>query len=167
MTALIRLLALCLALAPLAPAAASAQASVGFSGLRQDTSLPVEISADRLEVDQNTGRAVFSGNVLIGQGEMRLSADEVTVEYGEEGQAGGEIRRLLAEGGVTLVNGGEAAEAGSAEYTIATGQVVMTEDVVLTQGRNALSGQKLTINLQDGTGTMEGRVRSVLRPGSQ
>ena len=44
-------------------------------------------------------------------------------------------------------------------------QVTMTGDVRLTQGQNVISGQKLVVNLDTGTGTMEGRVRTTLTPG--
>jgi lipopolysaccharide export system protein LptA len=146
-----------------APVAAHAQgASVAFGGLKQDTSQPVEISADQLAVNQADGTATFSGNVLVGQGQMRLSAGSVRVEYGADGKA---IERLHATGGVTLASGAEAAEAREAVYTIASGQVVMTGDVMLTQGQSALSGQKLVIDLKAGTGVVEGRVQTIFVPG--
>lgn len=147
----------------LAPTAAAAQgASVAFGGLKQDTTLPVEIEADQLTVNQADGTATFTGNVLVGQGAMRLAAGTVRVEYATEG---GAIRRLHASGGVTLANNSEAAEAREAVYTIDTGEVVMTGDVLLTQGQSALSGQKLVIDLKAGTGSMEGRVQTTFVPG--
>jgi lipopolysaccharide export system protein LptA len=138
------------------------QATVAFGGLRQDTTLPVEIEADSLTVNNADGTAVFTGNVLVGQGDMRLSAGAVRVEYGTDGKT---INRLFASGGVTLANQSEAAEAQEAVYTIGSGEVVMTGQVLLTQGQTALSGQKLVINLQSGTGTMEGRVQTTFIPG--
>ncbi|HEX9857611.1 MAG TPA: lipopolysaccharide transport periplasmic protein LptA [Paracoccaceae bacterium] len=147
----------------LAPMAAAAQgATIAFGGLKQDTTLPVEIEADQLTVNQADGTATFTGNVLVGQGEMRLAASTVQVEYATDG---GAIRRLHASGGVTLANNSEAAEAREAVYTIDTGEVVMTGDVLLTQGQSALSGQKLVIDLKAGTGSMEGRVQTTFVPG--
>lgn len=146
------------------PVAALAQgANVAFGGLSHDTSLPVEVTADQLNVSQADGAAVFDGNVLVGQGEMRMSAAKLRVEYGEDSQ----IEKLIATGGVTLVNGAEAAESRDAIYTISTGIVVMTGDVILTQGQSALSGAKLTVNLNAGTGVMSGRVKTILQPGDQ
>jgi lipopolysaccharide export system protein LptA len=46
---------------------------------------------------------------------------------------------------------------------VATRSVVMTGNVLLTQTLNAISGERLTINLDTGTGLVEGRVRTVLR----
>ncbi len=141
-------------------------AQVPFGGLLQDTSLPVVIAADQLSVNQGDGSATFTGNVLIGQGEMRLSASKVRVEYAaSEGNVTGRILRLLASGGVTLVNGAEAAEAGEAEYTIDTGIIVLTGGVILTQGQNALSADKMIVNLNSGVATLEGRVRTILQAG--
>jgi lipopolysaccharide export system protein LptA len=134
---------------------------IAFGGLKQDTTLPVDIGADSLTVNNADGTATFSGNVLVGQGDMRLKAGEIQVVYGTDGTS---IQRLMATGGVTLTTGGEAAEAQRADYTIASGEVVMSGDVLLTQGQSALSGQKLVIDLKAGTGRMEGRVQTTFLP---
>ncbi len=157
-----RSLAVAAVLATLSGAAAAQEAKIAFGGLAQDTSLPVEVQADQLSVNNADGTAVFSGNVLVGQGNMRLSAASVTVEYGKDGKS---IARLHATGGVTIANLADAAEAKEALYTIDSGVIVLTGDVLLTQGASALSGQKLTIQLKDGTGVMEGRVSTVFMPG--
>ncbi|WP_417258592.1 lipopolysaccharide transport periplasmic protein LptA [Celeribacter sp.] len=149
----------------LATHAATAQGtSVAFGGLKHDSSLPVEITSDQLSVDQSTGKAVFEGNVLIGQGSMRLTAGKVDVIYGVEGS--GNISRLEATQGVTLTNGGEAVEASSARYDLDSSSVVLTGNVLLTQGANAISGDKMTIDLKTGVGMIDGRVKTILQPGS-
>lgn len=146
-----------------APTLIAAQgADVAFGGLKADTTLPVEVTADVLSVNQADGQAVFSGNVLVSQGDMRLSAGEVRVEYSTDGKG---IARLFATGGVTIAAGTDAAQAAEAVYTIATGEVIMTGNVVLTQGQAAISGEKLVINLTSGTGRMEGRVTTTFVPG--
>lgn len=146
----------------LAAAPAGAQ-TMTFGGMRADVKAPVEVAADNLAVNQADGSAVFTGNVVIGQGEMRLSADRVTVVYAEGGQ--NRIRSLDAAGNVTLVSGPDAAEARAATYDVASGNVTLTGDVVLTQGQNVLTGQRMLVNLATGTAQVEGRVRSVLQPG--
>lgn len=133
--------------------------------MRADTAAPVEVTADFLRVDQATGQAVFTGNVLIGQGEMRLSAATVTVIYAEGGQQ--RIKALDASGGVTLVSGEDAAEAAQAVYDVDSGQVVLTGDAIVTRGESVLAGDRIEVNLKDGTATVSGRVRSVLQPGQE
>ena len=160
MLRIITLVALPAVLALTGPAAAQ---TIAFGGTRADTSAPVEMTSDTLTVDQSSGQAVFTGNVLIGQGAMRLSADKVTVTYAAGGQQ--TIQSLTATGGVTLVNGPDAAEAAEAVYDVATGTVTLTGDVVMTQGQNVLSGERMQVNLSDGTAQVQGRVRSVLQPG--
>ncbi len=128
--------------------------------------MPVEISADQLKIDQSDGSARFTGNVLIGQGALRLSAGEVLVEYSTpDGQTTGQISRLLASGGVTFVTGNEAAEAQSAEYSIDDATLIMIGSVILTQGTNALSSERMVINLNTGQAVMEGRVRTIFKAG--
>ena len=89
---------LCVGLIPAASFAQGAQ--VAFGVVQENAGLPVEVTADRLSVDQQTGEAIFTGNVVIGQGEMRLSADEVLVFYREEPSG---VSRLEAIGNVILV----------------------------------------------------------------
>jgi lipopolysaccharide export system protein LptA len=149
------------------PGVSAAQGTeVAFGAFSHDSTLPVEVTAEKLSVDQADGSAVFQGGVVIGQGEMRITAGEVKVLYANGNDATGEIDRLEASGGVTLVSGAEAAEAREAVYSIDSGTIVMTGDVILTQGRNALSSQKLTVNLKSGTGVMEGGVKTILQTGS-
>ena len=138
-------------------------AQVAFGGMQQDTDAPVEVSADQLQVNQSDGTALYTGNVVIGQGEMRLAAPRVLVVFDE---AGNRIARLEATGGVTLVSGEEAAEAERADYDIDDGTVVMTGNVLLTQGPNALTSERMIVNLEGGTAQMTGRVRTVISQGA-
>ena len=146
-----------------ASGAAAQGTDVAFGGLRGDTSLPVEMNADSLSINQTDGTAVFSGNVLVTQGAMKLSAAEIRVEYTADKKG---IDKLFATGRVLLVNASDAAEADQAIYTIATGEVVMTGNVLLTQGQAAMSSQKLIIDLKSGNGRMEGRVTTTFTPGA-
>jgi lipopolysaccharide export system protein LptA len=155
-------LGLVAALAALAPMAQAQEAKIAFGDLTQDTTLPVEVTADSFSVNNADGTAIFSGEVRVTQGEMVLSAAEVQVNYAPEGQA---ISQLVASGGVSVTNLADAAKADSAVYTIDSGVIVLSGNVVLTQGPSSMQGQKLTINLKDGSGIMEGRVTTTFVPG--
>ncbi len=135
---------------------------VAFGGLRQDPDAPVEVTSDTLSVSQTDGTAIFSGNVIVGQGNMRLSAGKVEVVYRDGGDG---IEKLQASGGVTLVSEQDAAEADKADYDIKEGIIVMTGNVLLTQGPSALSAQRMTVDIDAGTAHMSGRVKTVLKSG--
>lgn len=135
--------------------------NVAFGTIQQDTGLPVEVTSDNLSVDQETGVAVFTGNVVIGQGEMRLAAPRVLVIYDQTNRG---IARLEATGGVTLVSGPDAAEADRADYSIDDGIIVMTGNVLLDQGLNALSADRMNVELDTGTAQMSGRVKTIIQP---
>ena len=140
---------------------------VPFSGLQHDSSLPVEVASDQLDLNQADGTATFSGNVVIGQGDMRITAAKVEVFYApQSNNSSGQISKMIATGGVTVVNGDEAAEAEKAVYSVVNATITMTGNAMLTQGKNALSSEKMTINLDSGTATMDGRVRSILQSGT-
>ncbi|WP_299348958.1 lipopolysaccharide transport periplasmic protein LptA [uncultured Shimia sp.] len=134
---------------------------IGFGSLQQDSDQPVEITADSLSLNQTDGTALFQGNVLIIQGTMRMTAPEVLVFYNEDTSG---ISRLETDGGrVLIVKDGDAAEADVANYNIEDGIVVMTGDVLLTQGNNTLNSNRMTADLNNGTAQMEGRVKTILK----
>ena len=134
---------------------------LSFAGLDQVRGLPVEVTADELQVNNATGETVFSGNAVLGQGDMRIAAPEIRIIYAAA--ENGRIQRLEASGGVTFVTAEEAAEAQSAVYEVAQGRVIMRGSVILTQGPNVLSGDSLDVNLGTGQGQMRGNVRTIIQ----
>lgn len=147
----------------LLPVVALAQgAKVAFGGTQQDRNLPVEVTSDNLSVNQADNTATFTGNVVIGQGEMRLAAPRVLVIYLPD-QSG--IESLEATGGVTLVSGEDAAEAERADYHITTGMIELRGNVLLVQGDNAITGETMFVDTSAGTAQVSGRVKTILQPG--
>ena len=136
----------------------AAQGTMSFGGDGQDTAQPVEVTADNLSVQNDGARAIMTGSVVIAQGEMRLAADRVEVDYAE-----GRISKMVATGDVTLVQGPDAAEARSADYDVERGTVILEGDVLMTQGPSSVLADRATIDLATGDAVMEGRVRSVLQ----
>lgn len=154
-----------------APAPLAAQSPVGpFAGFKHDSKAQIEIASNSLEVQQAQGTAIFEGEVVAAQATLRLTADRLVVSYetGESGDETGEIQHMRAEGNVFLSNGSETAEGAWAEYDVAGGTMRMGGDVLVTQGQNAIAGEALVIDLDAGTGRVEGggggRVKSVFVP---
>ncbi len=144
--------------------AALAQASVSLGVQDHDTSIPVEITSEELELDQASGTAIFTGNVIVVQGDITMTCDRMRVEYREDPVTGAnEIQIIRMFGGVTFVSPAEAAESEWAVYTLAEETMVMHENVLVTQGTTALSSDKLTYNLDTGDGLMEGNVKTILQ----
>ncbi|MCW1954368.1 MAG: LptA/OstA family protein [Roseobacter sp.] len=145
--------------AVLAGPVASQGANIAFGNLKQDSGAPVEVSADTMDINQTTGSAVLAGNVLIGQGEMRISAASVSILYNSDRSR---IARLQASGGVTLVSGEDAAEAAEADYNVASGIILLSGNVLLVQGTTAITADKMRVDTNAGAAKMEGRVKTVL-----
>lgn len=135
--------------------------SIGLSGAAHDPSLPVEATADSLSLDQETSTAMFEGNAKVTQGSLHLNADSIRIDY-KTGDGG--VSKVEATGSVTFTNGVETAEAQTAIYTVGTAEITMTGGVLLLQGQNTISGDRLVLNLDAGTGTMLGNVKTVFTP---
>ncbi|MHB0774375.1 lipopolysaccharide transport periplasmic protein LptA [Halomonas sp. WWR20] len=54
--------------------------------LEGDASAPIEIAADRLELNDIQGTAVYSGNVDMQQGSMKLRAERVEIQRNDSGE---------------------------------------------------------------------------------
>lgn len=156
-----KILAIVVGFALFASGAMAQTTRVGFGTVQDNSGLPVEVTSDRLDVDENTGLAIFRDNVVIVQGEMRLTADEVTVFYDNVQEA---VERLEAIGNVVFISGPDAAESKLANYYVATGLLVMEGDVLVLQGPNTITSDEMTVYVDQGTAELTGRVRTVLQP---
>jgi lipopolysaccharide export system protein LptA len=130
---------------------------------------PVDVGADRIEVQDRADRAIFSGNVVARQGNLTLNSARLTVIYAN-GQ-GIQIKRLEASGGVTLHTPSETARSQFAIYDLDRRLVTMLGGVNLDQGANHVQGGRLVLDLDthravmDGGGRVTGRFTVPRRQG--
>lgn len=145
---------------------ALAQTPGPFGGFKHDSTLPIEIVSDSLEVRQAESQAIFAGEVIAEQGTLKLTADRVLVRYSAGGGGDSEtgaIDSLRAEGNVFVSNGAETAKGAWAEYDVATGEIRMGGGVLLTQGAgNSIAAETFVVDLNTGIGRVDGRVRTIL-----
>lgn len=148
---------------------AFALALVGFAGIGtgpavgQDASsalrghnsnAPVDVAADRIEVQDRADRAVFAGNVVVRQASLTLTAGRVTVAYTSSG--GIQIQRIDASGGVTVRSPSETARGNFGIYDLNERIITLIGDVTLTRGASHVNGGRLVIDLDTGRAVMDG-----------
>ena len=113
----------------------------------------------------------FQGNVKVRQGSSLITTKRLEVKY-TNGSAGGQddIEKLIMTGGLiaTLKKNTVTAEKGT--YHVQTENIVLTGNVVVSQGASVATGCKLIANLKTNKAKLEackggGRVRSVFTPG--
>ena len=126
-----------------------------------DTSAPVDVAADRIEVQDRADRAIWSGNVIVRQGNLTLNSERLTIAYTNNG--GIEIERLDASGGVTLRSPSETARGQFAVYDLNDRLITMIGGVTLTRGDSRINGGRLVIDLDTGRAVMDGGAPSGTR----
>ncbi len=163
------------------PGAVSAQQAQPAAGQPKAGDEPIEISSDRLVLEQEQHLATFTGNVDAVQGDTTLRTDKLRVFYrsDEEREASGSqqsVKRLEADGNVIIIQPGETAEGDSGVYDLAAGKMVLIGNVVLTQGKSVVKGDRLDVDRNTGvsvvtasTATADGggrpqRVRALFVP---
>ena len=159
-----------------------------FQGFSSDRDEPVKIEANSLEIHDKERYAIFSGNVVVQQGDSTMRSRELKVHYegslrgsqkGEKGVAAvakppagqtvtndpaQRIRRLEALGGVIITSKDQKATGDTGVFDMPTNTATITGNVIITQGPNIMRAEKLIVDLKTGysrmeAGTKEGRSR--------
>jgi lipopolysaccharide export system protein LptA len=123
-----------------------------------NSNAPVDVSADRIEVQDRADRAVFTGNVHVTQAELMLDTPRLTVAYaGGAGTSGGvQIKRLDAAGGVVVRSPSETAKGDFGVYDLDRKLITLIGNVQLTRENNQVSGARLVIDLDSGRAVIDG-----------
>jgi len=175
------------AIAASAAVAAFAQTQTqapGVSALKgHNTNAPVNVSADRLEVQDRADRAVFAGNVHATQGDLTLDTQRLTVAYSNNGGAqpnasaanagsspngtGIQIDRLDATGGVTVHSPSETAKGDFGVYDLNRKLITLVGNVELVRGDSNILGSRLVIDLNSGRAVVDGGPPGVAQSGGR
>jgi lipopolysaccharide export system protein LptA len=135
--------------------AALAQAQEPVSALKgHNSDAPVDVSADRIEVQDRADRAIFVGNVHVTQAELALDTERLTVAYSSAG--GIQIQRLDASGGVIVRSPSETARGSFGVYDLERKLITLVGDVQLNRGGSQINGSRLVIDLNSGRATIDG-----------
>lgn len=132
---------------------------------RFDSKQPIEVTSDALEVQQQQNMAIFTGNVVAIQQDVRLKADKMTIYYtsSEEKKADAQaaenkqtVKKIDVEGNVFLATPEETASGTRGDYDVQGEEIHLYENVVLTRGANTLKGNQLTYNFATGKSVVTG-----------
>ena len=137
------------------PMAGIALAQGAVSALKgHNADAPIDVAADRIEVQDRTDRAIFGGNVRVRQAELTLDTQRLTVAYSSAG--GVQIRRLDASGGVVVRSPSETAKGNFGIYDLDRKLITLIGAVQLNRGGSQINGQRLTIDLNSGRAVVDG-----------
>jgi lipopolysaccharide export system protein LptA len=186
-------LVLVVASAEAAPTAASkpAQSSSPIQILPGSNSKePISIDADKLVYFDKEQKAIYSGNVIVVQGDTKMTCSAMTVyldrsqapSAGAPGSAApaatpqqpsqdSGIKRLEAAGPVTVISKTQVATGDNGIYDKVQDKVFLVGHVTLSDGQNVTKGDKLTYDLKSGQATIDnsgkpGRVHGQFTPNS-
>ena len=126
---------------------------------------PIDVAADRIEVQDRSDRAVFAGNVQVRQASLTLDTARLTVAYSSGG--GIQIRRLDASGGVTVKSPSETARGNFGIYDLDRKLITLVGAVQLNRGGSQINGQRLTIDLNTGRAVVDGGPAGVGQSGGR
>ncbi len=153
----------------LPPSGVFAASERGEKGLATTFSLssrrePIHIQADRLDFNYEAKKAVYTGKVVVIQGDTTLRSDQLTVTY-EEGQGGRRLKEVVAMGRVQIEQGERRAFGDQAVFDEKSRTVTLRGHAVLHEGPSRIEGEKIVVFLDEGRSQVvggKGRVKAVL-----
>ena len=146
--------------------AGAALAADPVSALKgHDSSAPVDVTADRIEVQDRSDRAIFAGNVHVNQASLSLDTERLTVASSSGG--GVQILRLDASGGVTVRSPSETARGNFGIYDLDRKLITLVGGVQLNRGGSQIMGSRLVIDLNSGRAVIDGGAPGVGQSGGR
>jgi lipopolysaccharide export system protein LptA len=123
-----------------------------------NSNAPVDVTAERIEVQDRADRAIFAGNVHVTQAELTLDTPRLTVAYsgGQGGNNNVQIRRLDAAGGVVVKSPSETAKGDFGIYDLDRKLITLIGNVQLNREQNQVNGARLVIDLDSGRAVVDG-----------
>lgn len=135
-------------------------ALVPFSGIAQSSAQSTEdvtvITSEKLTFDYNQQYALFENDVVVVDPRMKIYADKMTVTFNKQNKA----ESVKAEGNVIIIQEDKRARAAAAEYLVASGEVTLTGNPMITSGKNIFTAE--TIKFWRDDNRMEGKPKSRL-----
>jgi len=112
-------------------------------------------------VAERESRAVYLGDVDVVQGDARLRADKLTINFaGDPNSANGgglgDIDNMVAEGNVFYITPDLRARGNRGEYNASTETIVLTGDVIISRCGDVAKGEKLILKTETGQSTLDG-----------
>lgn len=129
---------------------------------------PINIAADKLDYFDKEQKAIYSGNVVVVQGETRLNASVLTILFDSKavgakkpGQdaANSQLKWMKGDGPITIVNKDQVGVGDSLIYDKAKNKFSLTGNVSLSQGENITKGDELVYDLQTGQAVVSSKAR--------
>lgn len=134
-----------------------------------NSNAPVDVTAERIEVQDRADRAIFAGNVHATQGDLTLETPRLTVAYSGGSGPGNnvQIRRLDAAGGVTVKSPSETARGDFGVYDLDRKLITLIGNVRLNREQNQVNGARLVIDLDSGRAVVDGGPPGVNQSGGR
>lgn len=135
---------------------AHAQSMAGLKG--HDSNAPVDVSAQRIEVQDRADRAVFAGDVRVRQANLTLDTQRLTIAYSNS-KSGIQMQRLDASGGVVVRSPSETARGAFGVYDLNRKLITLVGGVQLDAAGSRINGARMVIDLTSGRATVDGGAR--------
>jgi len=118
------------------------------------------VTANRLVFDYSKQYALFEGNVVVSDPDMKLSAETLIIKFSDDD----EVSSIVAKTDVVIIQQDKRAEAGVAAYDVLTGKIVLEQNPRVRRGKDLLMGDTITFWRDQNKMVCEPRARLIIFP---
>ncbi|WP_228284620.1 MULTISPECIES: lipopolysaccharide transport periplasmic protein LptA [unclassified Psychrobacter] len=121
--------------------------------LPSDANQTIKLLADRATYSERTGVTSYSGNVIITQGTLKMTADNITMNLSQNRSINSAVatgRPATMQQVITQEKGLAKGQANKIEYNAVTGIITLTGNAKLTQNGASFSGNEIRYSLKAG-----------------
>jgi len=124
----------------------------------------IRITSEKMEVKDQKGTVVFTGNVVAKKGDLTIYSDILEVYYAKKGAAASSgkgskgkrtLEKIVVRGHLRIVQGKRRATAKKAVYYKPREKIVLIKDARIWDGANTIKGDKITLFVNENRSVVE------------
>ncbi len=149
---------------------AAGQSTDIFKGFSSKSKAPIEVDAETLEIFEEGSQriATFAGGVTVRRGNTTMKATTIKLYSDKDSDDNNAFTRMEASGTVYVNSGNQTVTGSRAVVDNKAQTITLAGNVVLSQGKNVIVGERLVINMATGRARVEQtegkRIQGVFNP---
>lgn len=125
--------------------------ALNAQAMPEDANQPIHISADKASMNDNTGMTVYTGNVMVTQGSMKLEGARIEMRRGKTGG----ISTIVTTGSPARLQQRPSQDKPITHaygkrmiYHVNNKKITIEQDARVEQGKDVFTGQRIIYNMQ-------------------
>ena len=141
-----------------------AESTTNLKFVKVETNSELKIVSKNMLYDQKTNNTQFSGNVILTYGNIKLMAKDLKIKYENQRDVDSLRLEFYASGDVVIQNNEQKISGDNAYFNKQDEEIILTGNIIYSQENSLVTGQRLVLDLKEGTASITGPVTTTFAP---